>query len=238
MPSPMKRVLSIFAVGGLVAVGVSASTVASATPRNTPSPHQHAQNATDAAAIAAIRAQQNNRIPTVSWWPLESGTNARSIIIRVSVRGHACQTGKAHVSAHETQSTISITVHQPYRTSGVCLANLLDRSYSVPLATPINGRQIEGAGLWWPKTGDLYLENHQNGVGIPRVPRVLGFSANQAFDLLQAQGFKGILKNALTHKPDLNAAVTAQSPGRGDIPKDTRATTSGFAGTVTLTTKQ
>lgn len=243
MVRPVKQLGYIVVLSGLVALGCAASGDAGAATRPSAGP-QASSSSSHHDAIARIIAQQGraqqNAKPIVTWWPLEAGPHANSFRIRVNVGSRACATGQAHIRTHETPSTISVQVQQPYRTSGGCLFNLITRSYVVSLKTPIAGRTIAGAGLQWPRQDDRFLESRPNkqGVIVPLAPRVVGFKASQAFSLLQSQGFKGIIKGVLHGAPGPNAQVVAQSPDRGGIPADSRALSSGFAGTVVLTTPQ
>ncbi len=168
-----------------------------------------------------------------TWWILESGPHARSIVIQLReapATTAGCVVGSG-ATASETSSTIRLHVILHYRRAQACTADLRIRRIKVPLQRPIGGRDIQGAGLFWPTGSVLYLTESPHGLLIDRVPRVIGFAPGQAVQVLRAQSFRAVIDAGR------GTAIVAQSPDRGRVPKDTD-TRHQFSGTVHLTKGQ
>lgn len=165
------------------------------------------------------------------WWIWESGPGARSLVIEEHASALGCPAGKGHVILQETKSATRLHVNQRYSTGNCFQMGVLYR-YTVHLKAPIAGRPIEGSGLIWSSRGAYITKTVPDpplpDVQVPQVPRVLGFAPDQAVKVLATQYFHGVVAGT-------GREVVAQSPGRGGVPADSRATKSAFAGTVTLT---
>lgn len=166
--------------------------------------------------------------PTTEWWPLESGQDARSIVIQARM-AQGCPIGPSRAMVEETSAMIRIHVLQRYQQSGMCFGTAQVRKLTVMLEAPINGRRIEGSGLVWSARGP-YLIKRMNSTVAPRVPRVLALAPDQAVHLLAVQGFRGEVTDYQ------GAQVVAQAPTRGMVPDDSQAGRSDFGGTVVLST--
>lgn len=190
----------------------------------------------------ALPSDLSTKLVSVPWVVLETGARARSLVIQY--RAPQCFTGPGQATVRETASTVWVEVRQPVLArSAACTDELWIPRARVPLRAPLAGRRIQGAGLdlrtgfgnqpvslTHPRDGFTYLLlDRKFHALLPEVPRVLGLAPDQARYVLALQGFRA-------HLVGNGPVVIAQYPSRGQVPRDSRASCSGFAGDVTLTT--
>lgn len=227
----LTTLLAVVAAAGAANAGLACG-VHGATPEHPRTTHHGARPAHAVPTVLVKKSVAPVPPPRVPRWRiLESGATGRSFVIGVdqTISSAGCPAG-ASVTTSETATTIRVQVTEKYVRAQACADAVVLFLIEVGLRSPINGREIRGTGLFWPTAGVLYLTTtvDHNWIEVNRAPRVIGLASDQAIQLLRGQQFRG----ELIHRA--GAAITAQSPGRRQLPPDSDPSHQ-FFGTIKLT---